>query len=98
MKIEVDYKVFDSSAKSIAEYIGGAGLGLQLNNLKKNLNEMEAAWEDEQNKSQIEALKAKIKNLESVKTDASKYMKIMQVANKTYKSVVDKNLALVKSL
>lgn len=98
MKIEVDYKIFDSSAKSIAEYIGGAGLGLQINNLGNCLNEIEEAWEDEQNKSQITAIKAKIKKLEELKTDATKYMDVLQVANKTYKSVIEKNLGLVKTL
>lgn len=98
MKIEVDYKVFESSAKSIAEYIGGEGLGLQIKNLQKFLNEIKIAWEDEQNQSQIVAIMGRIESLNELKTDASKYMKVMQIANKTYKNVVDKNMSLVKSL
>lgn len=98
MKIEVDYKIFESSVKSIAEYIGNAGLGLQISKLQKCLNEIEEAWEDEQNKSQIAAIKARITKLEELKTDATKYMNVLQVANKTYKNVIEKNLGLVKAL
>lgn len=98
MKIEVDYKVFETVAKTISQKLGNEGISLRIKGLEKALEDIQKAWVDEKNKSQIVAIVGRIEDLKELKTDTEQYMNVMQNASNSYKKVVENNLRIAKSL
>lgn len=98
MKIEVDYKIFETTSKSIAKKIGDEGLNTRLKSLNTSLADMQAAWQDEENSSHIKALTDRINNLQKMKHSTEAYLTVLNNANTSYKKIVETNLNIVKNL
>ena len=98
MKIEVDYKTFETVAKTLSQRLGAEGLESRIKGLEKALADIQKAWVDEQNKSQIVAIKSRIDDLIKLKDETTQYMYVMQTANNSYKKVVKNNINIAKSL
>ena len=98
MKIEVDYKTFETVAKTLSQRLGVEGLESRIKGLEKALADIQKAWVDEQNKSQIVAIKSRIDDLIKLKDETTQYMYVMQTANNSYKKVVKNNINIANSL